>query len=89
MPSRPSLDNSRIVNILGTMGHSVKFASTMDSDLLEALREHAERSGRSISSILENAVAEHLDRVRVRPAFRAAVDQVLEEHDELLARLAR
>ena len=71
------------------MGHSLKFASTMDSDLLHALREHAERSGRSISSILETAVAEHLDRVRVRPAFRAAVDQVLDEHDELLARLAR
>lgn len=71
------------------MGHSVKFASTMDSDVMDALREHAASTGRSISSILECAVTEHLDRVRVRPAFRAAVDQVLDEHDELLARLAR
>jgi len=71
------------------VGHPEKFASTMDSEVLDALRRHAAASGRSISSILELAVVEHLDRVRVRPAFRRAVDEVLETHDELLGRLAR
>jgi hypothetical protein len=66
-----------------------KFASVMDGELLQSLRSHAETSGRSISSLLEEAVRAYLDHVRVRPAFRAAMDEVLQEHDELLQRLAR
>lgn len=71
------------------MGKSEKFASQLDAELLRALREHAEASGRSISALLDEAVREYLERAEVRPAFRAAMEEVLEEHDELLQRLAR
>ena len=71
------------------MAKAEKFASQLDADLLRALREHAESSGRSISALLDDAVREYLERARVRPAFRAAVDEVLADHDELLERLAR
>lgn len=71
------------------MAKAEKFASQMDGELLQSLRQHAEASGRSISILLDEAVREYLERVRVRPAFRAAMDEVLDEHDELLQRLAR
>jgi predicted DNA-binding protein len=72
-----------------TMAKVEKFASQMNAELLQSLRAHAEASGRSISYLLDEAVREYLERVRVRPAFRAAMDEVLEDHDELLERLAR
>jgi predicted transcriptional regulator len=71
------------------MAKPEKFASQLDGELLKSLREHAEASGSSISSLLDNAVREYLERVHVRPAFRSAMDEVLEEHGELLERLAR
>lgn len=71
------------------MAKAEKFASQLDADLLRSLREHAESSGRSISALLDDAVREYLERVRVRPAFRSAMDEVLADHDELLERLAR
>jgi vacuolar-type H+-ATPase subunit H len=74
---------------ISSMAKAEKFASQMDAELLQSLRAHADASGRSISSLLDDAVREYLERVRVRPAFRAAMDEVLEDHDELLERLAR
>lgn len=71
------------------MAKAEKFASQMDRELLRSLRQHAEASGRSISTLLDEAVREYLQRVHVRPAFRSAMDEVLGEHDELLRRLAR
>ncbi len=71
------------------MAKAEKFASQMDGELLQSLRQHAEASGRSISTLLDEAVREYLQRVHVRPAFRSAMDEVLDEHDELLQRLAR
>lgn len=67
----------------------VKFSSKLDEAVLEELRGYAKESGRSIASVLTEAVEEYLARARVRPAFRSAVEEVLEEHDELLERLAR
>ena len=67
----------------------VKFSSKLDEATLAKLRSHAKDTGRSIAAVLTEAVEEYLDRARVRPAFRSAVDEVLEEHDELLDRLAR
>lgn len=72
-----------------SIGKTEKFASQMDGELLRSLREHADASGRSISALLDDAVREYLERARVRPAFRSAMDEVLKDHDELLKRLAR
>lgn len=71
------------------MSNVEKFASRMDRELLRALREHTEVSGRSISAVLSEAIREDLEWVKVRPAFRSAMDEVLDDHDELLQRLAR
>ena len=71
------------------MTEAVKFSSKIDAAVLKHLRAYSKQSGRSVTAILTDAVSEHLDRVQVRPAFRASLDRVIEEHGELLSRLAR
>lgn len=71
------------------MSEMVKFSSMLDEAALAELRSYSKQSGRSIAALLTEAVEEYLARVRVRPTFRSAVDEVLDEHDELLERLAR
>ncbi len=66
-----------------------KFSSTMEAEVLAELRTYAKASGRSISLVLTEAVVQYLAQVRVRPAFRQAADEILDEHSELLTRLAR
>jgi hypothetical protein len=71
------------------MPSSVKFSSKMDAKVLRGLRAHAEREGRTLSAVLTAAAEQYLQRAALRPAFRAAAREVLEEHAELLDRLAR
>jgi predicted transcriptional regulator len=71
------------------MAEDVKFASQLDAEVLQQLRAYASVSGRTISSVLRDAVSEYLARARVRPAFHQALEATMDEHDELLARLAR
>ena len=66
-----------------------KFATQIDQSILEDLRAYAKSSGRSISSVVTEAVGEYLTRASVRPAFRTAIEEVLEDHAELLKRLAK
>ncbi len=66
-----------------------KFATQLDEKVLKDLRSYVNESDRSISSVVNEAVAEYLQRSRVRPAFRAAMDEVLDDHAELLKRLAK
>ena len=71
------------------MGKQVKFASQIDARVLSELRQFAKENDRTLSGILTRAVDEFLQRARVRPAFREAADEVLDEHEELLRRLAK
>ncbi len=71
------------------MAEQTKYSSTMPPELLEALRRHAAESGRTLASVIAEASEEYLARARVRPAFREAVESVMDEHAELLERLAR
>ena len=72
------------------MGKSLeKFSSQLDCQVLAELREYARQSNQRISSILTEAVSSHLQRVRIRPLFRQAMDEILEENSELLSRLAK
>jgi hypothetical protein len=66
-----------------------KFATQIDETALAELRAYAKSTGRSISGVVTEAVGEYLQRVSVRPAFRSAMDEVLEDHAELLKRLAK
>jgi hypothetical protein len=68
---------------------SVKFSSKMDAKVLKSLRAHAAREGRTVSAVLTVAAEEYLERAALRPAFRKAAREVLDEHADLLERLAR
>lgn len=66
-----------------------KFATQMDEKVLRELKEYAAESDRSISRIVSDAVRLYLGTVRVRPTFRSAMDEVLNDNAELLKRLAK
>ena len=66
-----------------------KFATQIEEPVLEELRAYARSTGRSISGVVSEAVGEYLKRANVRPAFRDAMSEVLDDHAGLLNRLAR
>lgn len=68
---------------------TVTFATQVDEAVLREVRAAAKETGQSISKLVEDALVEHLRRVRVRPPFREAMEEVLDEHAELLDRLAK
>lgn len=66
-----------------------KFATQINEDVLDDLKDFAQKTDRSISKIVNEAVKEYIGRAKVRPAFRSAMDEVLADHAELLKRLAK
>ena len=66
-----------------------KFATQIDETALEELKSYAKSTGRSISFVVTQAVEEYLQRARIRPAFRNAMSEILEDNTELLKRLAK
>lgn len=66
-----------------------KFATQIDENVLKDLKSYVGQTDRSISSVVSQAVAEYLDRAKLRPAFSKAMDEVLDDHAELLKRLAK
>jgi rRNA-processing protein FCF1 len=67
----------------------VKFSTQVDEKVLRELRTVAAETDKSISTLVTEALAAHLKRVRVRPAFQNAMEEVLDEHAEVLRRLAK
>ena len=66
-----------------------KFATQIDEKVLKDLKSYVNATDRSISSVVSEAVAEYLHRSKLRPAFRSAMDEVIDDHQELLKRLAK
>lgn len=66
-----------------------KFATQIDEKVLKDLKSYVSQVDRSISSVVSEAVEEYLKRAKLRPAFRSAMNEVLDEHEELLKRLAK
>lgn len=66
-----------------------KFATQIDEQVLKDLKSYVKEADRSISSVVTEAVSEYLERSSVRPAFRSAMDEVLNDNEELLRRLAK
>lgn len=66
-----------------------KFATQIDEDILNEVRSVAKEINQSISKLVEDALVEHLRRVRVRPVVRDAMSEVLDDHADLLRRLAQ
>lgn len=68
---------------------SKKFATQIDEKVFKDLKTYVVQTDRSISSVVSDAIAEYITKAQVRPAFRKAMDEVLDEHAELLQRLAK
>lgn len=66
-----------------------KFSTLVDENVLKELKQYSEDSGRSISWLVNEAVAEYLERSRVRPAFIDSMNRVLDKHADLMRRLAK
>lgn len=66
-----------------------KFATQIDEKVFKELKSFVEQTDRSISSVVSEAVAEYIHRAKLRPAFDKAMDEVLNEHTDLLQRLAK
>lgn len=66
-----------------------KFATQIDAKVLEDLKAFAKQTERSISKVVNEAVKSYIEKAQVRPAFKSAMDEVLDDHAELLKRLAR
>lgn len=68
---------------------AVKFATQVDENVLKELKNYADKSDLSISKVVNDALIEYLGKYKVRPAFKLAMEDVLNENEELLKRLAR
>jgi len=66
-----------------------KFSTQIDENVLKDLKSYVKEADRSISSVVSEAVAEYIQRSKLRPAFRSAMDEILDDHEELLKRLAK
>lgn len=71
------------------MSKKVKFSSKMDEDVLTDLRSYAKESQKNISVVFTEAVSQYLARIRVRPAFVDAAEDVMNQNEELLRNLAK
>ena len=66
-----------------------KFATQVSPEVLKNLHSYAKQAQKKISDVVEDALEAHLKNVQVRPAFRSAVEQVINQHAEALKRLAK
>lgn len=71
------------------MADTVKFSSKIEKRTLDELRKYAEESNQNISFVLNEAVAEYVAKVRLRPVFMDAASAVIEDNKELLSKLAQ
>ena len=68
---------------------AVKFATQIDEKVLKELKKYSRENDRSISKVVTDAVNEYLQKMHVRPAFKRAMEEVIEDHNELLKKLAK
>jgi hypothetical protein len=66
-----------------------KFATQIDEDVLIALKKYAHEADKSISRVITEAVSEFIQKRQLRKPFMSAMNEVLDDHAELLERLAK
>ena len=71
------------------METSEKFSTKLNKQVLLKLRAFAKRNNSKIAVVVSQAIAEYLEKVEVRPAFRDAAAEVIQDHRELLKELAK
>lgn len=60
----------------------------LDEDLAEKLQALADVEGRTLSDVIRQAIAEHIDRRRKDPEFRKMIRSALQRQRRLLDLLA-
>jgi predicted transcriptional regulator len=66
-----------------------KFSTLVDDKILSQLKQYSEENGKSISWVVNEAVADYLKRTRVRPVVLESMERVLKKHEDLFRRLAK
>ena len=69
-----------------------KFATQMDADLLDRLRQHAKSEGRHIQAVIEDAVRAHLkdkQGYQMRPDVKAAYENSIKRYSKVYEALAK
>ena len=69
-----------------------KFATQMDAQLLERLRQHAKSEGRHIQAVLEDAVRAHLKDKKgyqMHPDVKAAYENSIKRYSKVYEALAK
>lgn len=74
--------------IIVSMGKK-KFATQISQEVFKDLQAYVSESNRKISDVVDEAIEAHLKTVRVRPAFRSAAEQIVNQHSEALRHLAK
>jgi predicted transcriptional regulator len=68
---------------------TIKISSKVDPTVWEELKQLADEHNRSISGVLNEAIAEYVQRRRVRPAVLDALEKSIAENRRLGELLAR
>lgn len=71
------------------MSKSVKFSSKMDEKILVELKNFAAEVKKPLSTVLTEAVENHLRIVRVRPKVMDHLRVIIDENDSALERLSK
>jgi len=66
-----------------------KFATQIEESVLKELKSFVKSEDRKISAVVTEALEEYLNKRKIRPVFRSAMDEVLDENSDLLKRLAK
>ena len=73
---------------MASKGDTKSMTLRIDENLAERVRTIAEVEESSVSDVIRDALAEHVERRRRDPEFQAMLKRNLRRHEELLSMLA-
>jgi predicted transcriptional regulator len=73
---------------MAPQGDTKSMTLRIDENLAERVRTIAEVEDTTVSDVIRDALAEHVERRRRDPAFQAMLKRNLRRHEELLSILA-
>ena len=73
---------------MASKGDTKSMTLRIDENLAERVRTIAEVEDTTVSDVIRDALAEHVERRRRDPEFQAMLERNLRRHEELLSLLA-
>ena len=73
---------------MAPQGDTKSMTLRIDENLAERVRTIAEVEDTTVSDVIRDALAEHVERRRRDPEFQAMLERNLRRHEELLSLLA-